>query len=71
MYGLHPDSKLPNPVFIEANKVGAIFIHFPQLQNYIDLVRNENPIYSYLNSVKPDWNSIRTTNEPVGEQEGI
>jgi hypothetical protein len=71
IYGLHPSSPKPNPVYIEANKVGAIFIPFVELNNYIDLVRNEKPIYVYMNSLKPDWNSIRTSNEPVGEEEGI
>ncbi|WP_372947665.1 hypothetical protein [Mariniphaga sp.] len=71
VYGLHPASKVPNPVYIEANKVGAIFIPFGELHNYIELVRNEKPIYVYLNSANPGWNSIRTSKEPVGEQEGV
>ncbi len=71
IYGLHPSSPVPDPVYIEANKVGAIFIPFTELQNYIDLVRNEKPIYAYLNSSKPEWNSLRTSSEPVGEEEGI
>lgn len=71
IYGLHPSSPKPEPVYIEANKVGAIFIPFIELNNYIDLVRNEKPINVYLNSVTPNWNSIRTSAEPVGEQEGI
>ena len=71
VYGLHPSSLVPNPVYIEANKVGAIFIPFVELHNYIDLVRNEKPINVYLNSVTPEWNSLRTSAEPVGEEEGI
>ena len=71
VYGLHPSSPVPAPVYIEANKVGAIFIPFVELHNYVDLVRNEKPIYAYLNSVSPNWNSLRTSAEPVGEQEGI
>ncbi len=71
IYGLHPKSQIPDPVYIPANKVGAIFIPFAELQNYIDLVRFEKPVYVYMNSTKPDWNSLRTSSEPVGEQEGI
>lgn len=71
IYGLHPTSAVPAPVYIEANKVGAIFIPFANLQNYIDLVRNEKPIHVYLNSDQPNWNSLRTSAEPVGEQEGV
>lgn len=71
VYGLHPSSLVPNPVYIEANKVGAIFIPYVELHNYIDLVRNEKPIHAYMNSITPNWNSLRTSAEPVGEQEGI
>jgi len=71
VYGLHPSSLVPGPVYIVANKVGAIFIPFAELNNYVDLVRNEKPIHVYLNSANPEWNSIRTSSEPVGEEEGI
>jgi hypothetical protein len=71
VYGLHPSSGVPEPVYIEANKVGAIFIPFVELHNYVDLVRNEKPINVYLNSDTPNWNSLRTSAEPVGEEEGI
>ena len=69
MYFLHEDSPVPPPVYITANKVGAIFLPFKDMSVYMDMVRNEKPIYAYLNSVKPEWNSIRTSNEPVGEEE--
>jgi hypothetical protein len=26
-------------------------------------------VYAYLNDSKPEWNYLRTTNEPVGEEE--
>jgi hypothetical protein len=35
----------------------------------IDLLRNERPIYAHLRGDKPDWTSITTTKEPVGEGE--
>jgi hypothetical protein len=69
MYFLHPDSPVPPPVYIPANKVGAIFLPFSDMPIYLDIVRNEKPIYAYLNTDKPEWNSIKTANEPVGEEE--
>ncbi|WP_452221879.1 hypothetical protein [Lacinutrix salivirga] len=69
IYFLHEDSPKPQPTFIPANKVGAIFIPFKDMQMYVDMVRNEKPVYAYLNSSKPEWNSIKTSNEPVGEEE--
>lgn len=71
VYGLHPSSPVPAPTYVEANKVGAIFVPFTDLHNYIDIVRNEKPITAYLNSDQPGWISLRTSAEPVGEQEGI
>ncbi len=70
IYGLHPSSPVAAPVFLEATKVGAIFVPFAELQHYIDLVRHEKPVYGYMNSIKPSWNSLRTSAEPIGEQEG-
>ena len=68
-YFLRDDSPVPNPVYIVANKVGAIFLPFKDMSPFVDLVRNEKPIYAYLNSNKPEWNNISTRKEPVGEEE--
>jgi hypothetical protein len=69
IYGLHPLSPVPAPVYNEATKWGNIFIPFKELREYVDIVRNEKPVYAYLNSANPDWNSISTSTEPVGEGE--
>ena len=46
MYFLHEDSLVPDPVYIVANKVGAIFIPFKEMPVYIDMIRNEKPIWA-------------------------
>lgn len=69
MYFLHDSSPVPDPTYIPANKVGAIFLPFKDMPMYVDMVRNEKPVYTYLNSTHPEWNSIKTSNEPVGEEE--
>ena len=69
IYGLTDESSLPNPMFVVENRVGALFLPFDELGGFVDLVRNEKPIYAYLNSDKPEWISLRTSNEPVGEEE--
>ena len=68
-YFLTPDSLIPDPVYIEANRVGAIFLPFEEMNAYVDLVRNEKPIYAYMNSSRPEWNNLSTSEEPVGEEE--
>ena len=50
-------------------KVGTIQLSFKDIMPYIDMLRNEKPVYAYLNSDKPEWNNISTTMEPVGEEE--
>ena len=56
-------------VYAVANKVGAIFLPFKEMPPFVDLLRNEKPIYAYLNSDKPEWNYVRSGPEPVGEEE--
>jgi len=69
IYFLHPDSDVPDPIFTPQNGVGAIFLPFSDMSTYLDMVRNEKPLYAHLNSNKPEWNCIRTRQEPVGEEE--
>ena len=68
-YFLTDDSPVPDPVYVVKNKVGAIFLPFKEMGPFVDLLRNEKPIYAYLNSDRPEWNSISTSMEPVGEEE--
>ena len=69
IYFLNPSSPVPSPTYLENYKRGVIYLPFSQMQIYLDLLRNEKPIYGYMNSNRPEWNSIRTTNEPIGEEE--
>lgn len=69
LYFLHEDSPVATPVYNASTKVGAIFLPFEDMPIYLDILRNEKPVYAYLNSTKPEWNSLRTSNEPVGEEE--
>ena len=69
IYFLNPDSQEPHPIYDPANKVGAIFLRFSEMAQFVDLVRNEKPVYAYLNDSNPEWNSISTSKEPVVEAE--
>lgn len=71
VYGLHPDSPVPAaPVYNVSGNVGAIFVPFSDLSNYVDILRNERPVYATLNSDNPNWMGLRTSAEPIGEEEG-
>ncbi|MFA6150896.1 MAG: hypothetical protein WC716_06215 [Chitinophagaceae bacterium] len=70
VYGLHPASPVPpTPVYNVAGNVGAIFVPFERLPQYVDIVRNEKPVYATLNSDNPNWMALATSNEPIGEGE--
>jgi hypothetical protein len=72
VYGLHPSSPVPpSPVYNVPGNVGAIFVPYNDLHNYVDIVRNEKPVYANLNSDNPNWMSLTTSQEPVGEHEGV
>ena len=60
---------MPEAVYKPTTKVGAVFLPFDQMPPYVDLVRNERPIYAYMNSDRAEWNNISSGREPVGEEE--
>ena len=69
LYFLTDDSFVPNPSYKPDYKRGTIYLPHSEFMRYIDLVRNEKPIYAYLNEENPEWNSLKTAKEPVGEEE--
>lgn len=69
IYALADTSPVPENTFIPSAKRGTIFVPRWQFEWFRDLVRNEKPIYCYLNSDTPKSNSISTSREPVGEGE--
>ena len=68
-YFLTDDSSVPDPIYHVQNKVGAIFLPFKEIEPFMEMLRNEKPIFAYLNSDKPEWNNVSTSKEPVGEEE--
>ena len=69
VYVLDDTSPVPANTFLPEHKRGTIFAPRWQYEWFIDLLRHEKPIYGYLNSDTPRWNSLRTTTEPIGEGE--
>lgn len=69
IYVLDDTSPVSVNTFIPDVKRGTIFVPRWQYEWFRDLVRNEKPVYCYLNSDTPKWNSLYTGAEPVGEQE--
>ena len=66
VYFLAPDSPVPDPQVDIANRRGAIFMSISDIHAFVDILRNESPIYGHLRGDYPQWTSVTTTNEPVG-----
>jgi len=62
-------NQLPLADYDEAKKTGAIFVPIAQFAYYVDLLRNEKPVFGYCNSERPEWSNISTSHESVGEGE--
>jgi hypothetical protein len=69
IYFLRPDSSIPDNSYNPEYKRGTAYLPSDQFAWYIDLLRNEKPLYVYLNSDKPYWNHLYTGPEPIGEEE--
>jgi hypothetical protein len=69
IYFLQPDSKVPDNIYNPADKTATAYLPAEQFSWYIDLLRNEKPVYAYLNSERPIDNRLYTGEEPVGEEE--
>lgn len=66
VYFLSDDSAVPEPLVDIANRGGAIFLPISDIHAFVDILRNEKPIYGHLRSDNPQWTSVTTGNEPVG-----
>ncbi len=66
VYFLSQDSDMPDPQVDIANRRGAIFMPIDDLFAFVDILRNESPIFGHLRGDFPQWTSVTTTNEPVG-----
>jgi hypothetical protein len=69
VYFLAEDSPYPEPFFDVPNKKGAMFLNIRDIGPFVDMLRNEKPVYGHLRGDKPEWMSVTTGKEPVGEGE--
>jgi len=69
VYFLDESSPVPGPMADIDKKKGFMFMPYRDIRILVDLLRNERPIYAHLRAARPEWTSITTTKEPVGEGE--
>jgi hypothetical protein len=66
---LAPDSPVPPPTIKLEEKKGYMFMPVSDMLAFVDVLRNEKPIYGHLRGDRPEWTSVTTGQEPVGEGE--
>lgn len=64
-----PDSAYPQPIFNADERKGFMFMPISEIMAFVDILRNEKPIFGHLRGDRPEWTSVTTTKEPVGEGE--
>jgi hypothetical protein len=69
IYFLHEESLIPNPAVTNDGKWGNIFLPAEMMPVWMDLLRNEKPLYGYINTEVPKLTNVSTSHEPVGEEE--
>lgn len=66
VYFLSEDSDMPDPQVDLDSNLGAIFMPIHDIHAFVDILRNESPIFGHLRGDHPQWTSVTTTHEPVG-----
>ncbi len=66
---LTSDSALVNNHCEFEYKWGKMYVPGEYFPYYMDLLRNEKPLYAFLNDTTTKYCQIRTNKEPVGEEE--
>ena len=69
-YFLSDDSPVPAPTTTIGGKWGPVFLPKEMMPLWVDILRNEKPLYGYINTDHPEWTNVSTSTEPVGEEEG-
>jgi len=66
VYFLDASGDFPTPqIDLEANK-GSIFMPMTDMRTFVDVLRNEKPIYGHLRADNPQLTSVTTNQEPIG-----
>lgn len=68
-YFLPEDASAPNAMWSEDARLCVVFLPFTAMAQFVDMLRNEKPIYGNIDTDAPGDSFISTLHEPVGEEE--
>ena len=69
VYFVEDESPLPDPILSRDGNVATLFLRSHLMPVWIDVLRNEKPIFGVIDTTQPGASHITTRNEPVGEEE--
>jgi hypothetical protein len=69
VYFVDDESPMPEPVVSRDGNVATLFLRSRLMPLWIDVLRNEKPIFGFIDTAQPGASHIATKNEPVGEEE--
>lgn len=64
-----PESPLPPASFVPAERKANMYMPIADLMPFVDMLRNEKPIYAVLYDTASDLFTVLTNKEPIGENE--
>ena len=70
IFFISDSSPMPQPFINSANNIGTMYVRASRYSEYVDLLRNEKPLFlEFYSGKSAPYCNIRTYIEPVGEGE--
>jgi hypothetical protein len=69
IYCVQDGSPMPDNIVREEGRNGLIYVPRWKYEWFVDLLRNESPVFCHLFPPRPNLNCLSTSREPVGEGE--
>ena len=69
IYFYNSGDTIPDNFCDSKQTTGRIHTRAEEYIRYIDILRNEKPVYALISSDNPRLNRIQTSAEPIGEEE--
>lgn len=71
LYFVDDINNAPDNYYYEPGKRGIVILPLEQYSWYVDMLRNESPVYAKIYTNAPNGISLYTGLEPIGEGENI
>ena len=69
VYFVDDESPMPDPVLSRDGNIATLFLRRELMPLWIDVLRNEKPIFGVIDTAQPSASHIATKSELIGEEE--